>query len=259
MRRPGQPKHAKLVYNCEGRGFMTNKNCRKTEAHFVFRFNSEIVQVTILCLSLLFSSGFETIDTSVVPHWCFLNLVSCLMWQPHPCARHVCSHMYIAHCTRHLRFANVFKTPICTHKCSLFRYAREFRCFASYFASGRASIALWKPAKAATVCCCHCGSGLSVSRLFLRTVLSGKMVFTPTKHLETYVRYTGSISKLNLINVNVCWSVCLCCVLCRQRCMFNLSVFCPSRLEVCWRKSLWCSTFWSELIGRSFARVKLDC
>ena len=74
-----------LVYNkYQGRGFMTNKNCHKTEAQLslwavfichkpkakafiVFRFNSEIIRVTVLCLFWLVFSGFETICTSAAP------------------------------------------------------------------------------------------------------------------------------------------------------------------------------------------------
>ena len=48
-----------------------------------------------------------------------------------------------------------FKTLICTHKCSLFRYAIKFCRFASFCASGRAVIAFWRPAKSPTVCCCQ--------------------------------------------------------------------------------------------------------
>ena len=73
------------MYNkCEGRGLGQTKIVIKTEVRprflqtvfichkregevfIVTRFNSEIFRDTILCLSRLFSSGFENIDTNVV-------------------------------------------------------------------------------------------------------------------------------------------------------------------------------------------------
>ena len=66
------------AYICEGRGIMTKKNVIKTEAQArflwavftchkpeaVFRFNSNIIRVTVVCFSWLCSSLFETIDWS---------------------------------------------------------------------------------------------------------------------------------------------------------------------------------------------------
>ena len=43
----------------------------------------------------------------------------------------------------------------CAHKCTVFRYAIIFRRCASSCTCGRASIALWRPAKAETVSCCQ--------------------------------------------------------------------------------------------------------
>ena len=52
------------------------------------------------------------------------------------------------------RFANVSRHIVApTSKCTLFRYALIFRRCASSCACGRASIALWRPAKAETVSC----------------------------------------------------------------------------------------------------------
>ena len=81
------------------------------------------------------------------------HLVSRIKWHAYPRAHHVCSHVWIVHCTRNLlvRFANTSKHfwsasrhYVSTHKCSLFRYAVKFRSVA---------IALCRPAKAAAVCC----------------------------------------------------------------------------------------------------------
>ena len=48
-----------------------------------------------------------------------------------------------------------FEAHCCAHKCTLFRYAKIFRRCASSCACGRASTALWRPAKSETVSCCQ--------------------------------------------------------------------------------------------------------
>ena len=52
-------------------------------------------------------------------------------------------------------FCTRFKAQICTHKWGPFEYAINLPGFARSSASSRAFIALWRPAKPATVCCCQ--------------------------------------------------------------------------------------------------------
>ena len=52
-----------------------------------------------------------------------------------------------------------FKAEICSHKCAPFGYAINLQGFASSGAPGRASIALWRLPKAATVRCCQWRAG----------------------------------------------------------------------------------------------------
>ena len=97
--------------------------------------------------------------------WVSLARMSCgtgqlateFQWSFHQNAQYRLPHAVVKeHASKGKTFCKHFKAQISTPKCGPFSVCYiKLRGFASSSAYGRASIALWRPAKAATVCCCQ--------------------------------------------------------------------------------------------------------